>query len=44
MNGVIVNGQIVYPQSLIDFVRTPEGLKKTIEWLESQKVKKNEKN
>jgi hypothetical protein len=36
-----VNGKPIYPQSLIDFVKTETGLKKVEEYLEDQKAKYN---
>jgi UDP-N-acetylmuramyl tripeptide synthase len=38
MSHATINGQKVYPQSIIDFVKTPSGLKKVIDYLQSQKV------
>lgn len=35
---VTINGETVYPQTIIDLVRTPDGLRKILNYLESKKV------
>ena len=37
---VLINGETIYPQSLIEFVNTPDGMRKSGDYFEAQIVER----